>query len=580
MVISLILIAASALAAAEPPVADFVVSPDGNDANPGSLEEPFATIQRAQAAAREVIAQGLDNNLTVLIREGEYVLEEPLHFGPEDSGTDNFIVTYGAYPGEAPVLSGGRRLTGWTEADGGKWTLNVAEAAGEVWPFRQLFADGQRLPRGRFPNAPELLRVDAVSPDVTGITLKSAPPVANLAGKDAELVMYQNWSISRASIVSSDGSGLKLANPMGWIGHGSATTASPDKPAIIENALEFVDQPGEWYLDRTSGVLTYQAAEGEDPNTKTFIAPKLEQLLVVEGQPDNRVTNLRFEGLTFAYTEWTLPPFGYNGIQAGHYGTTTKDRTYVLPAGIEFTYAEQCALDSCRVVHFGPSGIGFGQQCRSNRVVGCALADIGGNGIMVGWRGKGELAGSSTDEDHHLSADWANPDDVPTGNEIAHNRIQTCGAINHGCVGIYDAFCAETRIAHNVMYAMPYTGISVGFRWDESETSQRGAIIEYNHVYDTMRMLADGGCLYTLGYQPGTVIRGNVFHDAHRSEFAHGGAPNNGIFFDQGSKGYHVAGNTIYDCSGGPIRFNQTNAGNMTWEDNGFDPGPDYRTEP
>ena len=204
----------------------------------------------------------------------------------------------------------------------------------------------------------------------------------------------------------------------------------------------------------------------------------------------------------------------------------------------------------------------------------------GGNGIMVGWRSKGELGDGSDNESFFLSADWANAEDVPTGNEIAHNEIHTCGAVNHGCVGIFDAFSAETRIAHNVMYAMPYTGISVGFRWDESPTSQRDTVIEYNHVYDTMRMLADGGCLYTLGWQPGTVIRGNVFHDVHRSEFAHGGAPNNGIFFDQGSKGYHVVGNTIYDSDGGPIRFNQTSPANMTWENNSFNVGPGYRVEP
>jgi hypothetical protein len=90
-------------------------------------------------------------------------------------------------------------------------------------------------------------------------------------------------------------------------------------------------------------------------------------------------------------------------------------------------------------------------------------------------------------------------------------------------------------------------------------------------------MLADGGCLYTLGYQPGTVIRGNLFYNVHRSEFAHGGAPNNGIFFDQGSQGYLVEGNIIHSTSGEPIRFNQTHEGNMTWNDNAFGVPP---TEP
>ncbi|MFO7974264.1 MAG: hypothetical protein R6V12_06495 [Candidatus Hydrogenedentota bacterium] len=215
MIIPLMLVISSALAAGDAPVFDFVVAPDGNDNNPGSLEKPFATIHRAQAAVRSEIAQGLVNNVTVLIREGEYILEKPLVFGPADSGTANFIVSYAAYPGETPVISGGHHLTGWEPNEGDKWTLNVAEVAGEVWPFRQLFADGRRLPCGRFPNPPDLLRVKGVSPDVTEITLKTAPPVPNLAGKNAELVMYQNWSISRVAIVSSESNVIKVANPMG-----------------------------------------------------------------------------------------------------------------------------------------------------------------------------------------------------------------------------------------------------------------------------------------------------------------------------------------------------------------------------
>lgn len=254
--------------------------------------------------------------------------------------------------------------------------------------------------------------------------------------------------------------------------------------------------------------------------------------------------------------------------------------THVLPLALEFTYAQDCTLESCRVTHTGACGIGFGPGCRQNSVRACQLADIGGNGIMVGWRGKGQITGTEKGGDFHLSGDWVDAGDVPTNNEIVSTILETCGAINHGCVGIFDAFAAGTRIAHNVVHAMPYTGISVGFRWDESDTNQRDTVIEYNHVYDTMKMLADGGCLYTLGYQPGTVIRGNVFHDAHRSKFAHGGAPNNGIFFDQGSKGYHVVGNTIYNTSGKPVRFNQTNNGNMTWENNSFDVGLNATPEP
>ena len=576
--ISTIVVAAMISMAA--PGADFYVATDGSDTNPGTEQAPFATPAQAQEAIRGLVAAGLAKDVTVFIRGGVYRLEEPLLFGPQDSGTEAFSVTYAAYPGEAVVLSGGRTIGDWRKGKGGLWTATAPEAASGQWPFRQLFADGVRLPRGRFPNAPELLRVKEVSEDVKTITLRGGLDVGDLAGGDAELVMYQNWSISRSAIVSTDGATVQVDDAMGWIGHGSMTTASRNKPAYLENALEFVDQPGEWYLDGKTGEVTYMAAKDEDPNERTFVAPRLEQLVVVAGTPDAPVRNVRFQGLAFEHTHWPLPAFGYMGIQAGHHGTRTDTETHVLPLALEFTYAENCALEHCTIAHTGATGIGFGQRCRANRVEACELDDIGGNGIMVGWRGKAPQGDEALAGDPDLAADWVDPDDAPLGNAITHCAVRRCGAVNHGCVGIFDAFSAETRIAHNLVTEMPYTGVSIGFRWDTSPTTQRGCVVEYNHIHDVMRMLADGGCIYTLGLQPGTVLRGNVLHNVHRSAYAHGGAPNNGIFFDQGSKSLHVESNTIYDTSGNPVRFNQCKPEDLTWKDNSFGLGTHNAVEP
>jgi len=237
---------------------------------------------------------------------------------------------------------------------------------------------------------------------------------------------------------------------------------------------------------------------------------------------------------------------------------------------IEYTHALDCVLLRCRLSHIGASGVGFGAGCQRNKVVGCEIFDIGGNGIMVGWRGK-EQAG----EGIKLDADWNDLNDAPVANEISNNFIHACGVVNHGCVGIWEAFSAESRIAHNLVTELPYTGISVGFRWNTSATSQRGCIVEYNHIHDVMKMVADGGGIYTLGLQPKTMLRGNLIYDVHRSNFAHGGAPNNGIFFDQGSKSFLVEGNIIYNTSGQPIRFNQTEKEWHTWRDNSFGIKPD-----
>src|SRR5262249_22376330 len=146
----------------------FYVSPGGNDAWSGKLAEtnkdktdgPFATIGKARDAIRSLKAQGpLTQPVTVFIHGGLYVLAESVVFTPEDSGTKECPITYAAYPGETPVLSGGRKITGWKklteevgdispEARGKLWVAEVPKD----WRFHQLFIDGKRMPRSATPN--------------------------------------------------------------------------------------------------------------------------------------------------------------------------------------------------------------------------------------------------------------------------------------------------------------------------------------------------------------------------------------------------------------------------------------------
>lgn len=550
---------------------DFYVAPDGDDAAPGSLEEPFATIQRAQQAVRELLKTNPGRDILVVLRDGTYVLPETLVFEPGDASPAHGVV-YAAHPGEHPVISGGRAITGWTQGEGNRWTARVPEGLAS---FRDLYVNDARLTRARFPNDTGTVRVASVSEDVTEIVLDTPLPADNLAGAGAELVVIQNWSITRVPVSRSDGARLVTPVPAGWIGHGDFTTTSANKPAFLEHALAFLDEPGEWYLDVAAGVVHYQAAPGEDPNARRFVAAALDRLVEVRGTPDAPVRGLRFEGIAFYHASWRLPEFGYIGIQAGHYGTRTDAPTYVLPAAIELRYAEQCRFDRCRIAHTGASGIAFGAGCRDNTVTHCALTDIGGNGVMVGMRDGHVKSDEEMAEDNYLAADWPDPErQRPVTNEIAYNEIARAAAVQFGAVGIFDAFSDGTHIHHNHVTELPYTGISVGFRWNTSPTSQRNARVEFNHIHDVMRVLADGGGIYTLGYQPGAVLRGNLIYDVHRSEIAHGGAPNNGIFFDQGSSGIHIEDTIIYQTSGEPIRFNQTDEAQFTWGTNYLGIGP------
>ena len=527
------------------------------------LKGAFYAFEEVQKRVRKQVEQGLNTGIVVYVHEGEYPVTRPLQFDNRDGGTDEYSVTYCAWPGDEAVISGGTKVKGWNKEN----HLWVAEApalkSGDLI-IRNLYRDGIRLTRGRFPNEGEMLKITEVSGDYKNISFNGK--LIQTSAPDAEIVVYEYWSIARAVLDQIGDNSVHGTTPLGWIGH-SACFAKSGMYAYLENGPEFIDIPGEWYADHTAGKIYYMASEEEDPNKHAFFFPVAGKLLEVIGDQTNPVKNLHFSGIRFAYSNWQLPEFGYNGIQAAHHGPAMKSGVpvYSIPAALDYKYTSGCTLSACTVSQTGSSGIAFGAGCLNNSVESCDIFDISANGIVIGQR-DGALAGNNW-----LDEDWENKADIPVGNRVYNCHIYRCGQELFGAVGIYDAFTQESWIAHNEVHDLPYTGISVGFAWHDTTTSHARSLIEYNRVYDVMKKLADGGCIYTLGRQPGTIIRNNVLYEAHRSRWTFGGAPNNGIFFDQGSSDLFIADNVIYDCSGGPIRFNTTGKVDMMWGKNYYD---------
>lgn len=139
LIVSLcVLLGASALAAASPKV-DYFIAKSGNDGWSGRLavpnvagtDGPFASVQGARDAIRKMkMSSELKKPITVLLRGGTYRVLEPVEFLPIDSGTKDAPITYAAYPGEKPVISGGIAITGWKKGKGGLWTADVPLAKG------------------------------------------------------------------------------------------------------------------------------------------------------------------------------------------------------------------------------------------------------------------------------------------------------------------------------------------------------------------------------------------------------------------------------------------------------------------
>jgi len=543
----------------------FYVSPDGDDANNGTAQQPFATIHRAQAAVRQKTEAGLKDDIVVYLGGGTYCLEKTLRFGPLDGGNSEHSVTYVAAAGEKVTISGGRAIRGWKRGKGGLWTVTLPDVKAGKWFFRHLYAEGKRLPRGRYPEE-GFLKIKSVSRDSKTLQFTEPLPERNFGGQDTEVVVVSNWSISRELIAQSSPAELTAETQIGWVGH-SGCMARPGLSAFLENGLSLVTKPGMWYLDRKSGTLYYRPADGEDPNRRPFVAPRLEQLVDIEGTPQHPVRNLAIQGVEFVYANWLIPEIGYDGLQACYYGTTVKEPDcFATHVAIEMDYCDGCRIDKCRIGRIGGSGIGVGAGCRDNRISGCEIYDIGASGVNVG----------HMKIKNPLQADWPSPRGVPTNNEVVTYDIHDWGLRTRGAHGIFDAMTRDTKIRHNEVARVPYGGIATGYRWDTQRTSQQGCLIEYNDVHEVMLKLNDSGCLYTLGFQPGSIIRGNLLHGVRIGGFAGGSICNNGIFLDEGSKGFLIEDNVIYDLQqqpnarNMPIRFHRSKHEWHIWINNTF----------
>ncbi len=542
----------------QPPTADYWVAPQGSDANPGTMEKPFATLGQAKAAVARRIAAGLDKDLVVMLRRGTYELGETLVFGPEDCGTAKHSVTYMAFPGEEVVISGGRRVQGWKQGTGGIWTVRLPESAKQALNARNLYVNGRRAVHARMPNADDKtgyweLAGAELTADLKRFTLTLPPGlVKNWPDADRiEVMVAGNWEINRKRVQSVDEkTGTIVLAPPHITGPAYIFPAR-GRWCYLAGARAFLDQPGEWHLDNTTGVLSYWPLPGENLQQAETVVPALQQLVKIAGRADQPAKNLHFRGIRFQYTDWQVPPGGYQGIQAGHFATAGEGGVSWprIIATVGCTHAQQCGFEDGALVCLGGCGIELADGCCDNLIQGYEVREVGSNGINVGGPNNEKLA--------------------PKDNRVQNNRVHDCGRDDYGAVGIWVGMSQRTIVAHNLVHDLPYTGISVGWQWNPEPTACKENHVEYNHVHDVMNRLCDGGCIYTLGFQPGTVIRGNHLHDVHRSQFAQG-APNNGMFIDEGSKGFLFEQNVIYNTAAELVRFNQCQKDWHTWRDNYF----------
>jgi parallel beta-helix repeat protein len=510
----------------------YYIAANGDNQNSGrSPDRPFATLEHARNAIRQLKQQQkgqLSQEVKVILRGGTYYLNQPFRLTPEDSGQENAIISYQAYPGETPILSGGKQIQGWQEETVNQrkmWTVKLPEVQQGKWYFQQLWVNGTRRYRARYP-AEGYLQIQEVTPHEDwqqghdNFIYGSKDLPQDISEQNGEAVVLNRWVESRLPIKEIDTNQNRLS-----FTKTSVFRLTPGDNYYLENILSALTTPGQWYLDSNQGKLYYLPLSGEKIDNTEVIAPVLENIVLLEGSSpqDQFVKYLNFSQLVFSHTDWQIPPkisgFAHNAF--GVSGAFLANST------------EYCTWDNCTFTHLGNHGLELFRGCHYNRILNSEFSDLGAGAIKIGER-----------KTHNPQI---KPQQISHHNQVVNNHIFDGGKFFHSAVGVRTVLSHDNLISRNHIHDLFYTGISNRGVWGFKDTNAYNNVVEYNHVHHIGKlangegpMLSDMGAIYNLGSQKGTVIRHNLVTDVSAARY--GGW---GIYLDEGSSYILIENNIV-----------------------------------
>ena len=559
--------------------ADYYVSTAGNDHWSGTLPEPnsdktdgpFATLDRARQAVLALKSKvylakdapiekrwigsphpfGRGKDILVYIREGHYYLDHPIQFGPADGGervetnlptgafeyhkVKDHYVTYAAYPGEKPVISGGLPVTGWKQ-NKGIWTASLKKDS-----VGMFLANGKKQVLARRPNSGYFVPA-SVSKNTNELNFRKGDlePWKDLTGNRVILLLRWHTGINSISRIDSK--------------RGCAALVSPEEGVVIippryylENLKAFLDTAGEWYFDKKAKEISYlPGKEVPDPNLAFTSVGNLSQLIGIRGEKGHPVRNLRFYGLTFE-----------SAVAGG--------------CALSFEYAHACELVESVVRSCAGTGVSVRAGCYQTRILENKVESIDNGGIYVTGSVK-PIWQNEVDYNKGVVSNIAgDSQNIIRETLISYNQVSDCGGVS-----ILANNTLSTTISHNyITRTRGRYGIDVG-DWSNQEDALDGNYtVEYNHLEDVQQDADDSGAIKTAGMVFNSVVRRNLVHRVHAGFFN----DNVAFWFDNMSQGWLTEENIYYDLEQGEMKYCAAQPEDNTYRNNFLIEKPQHAPE-
>lgn len=545
----------------------FYVATDGSDGwsgklaepNSGKTDGPFATLVRARDAVRELKGkQAPPEAIIVTVRGGKYYLGETLTFGAEDSGSSDFPIRYESYPGEKVILSGGKQVSGWKPFKGQILHTVLPGSKGGEWKFQQLFLNGERQTRSRYP------KYDAENPLYGGWAFLERPAEKGSMSS----FIYKPGTFSHHWVKPRNGVVVLMAGG-GWVdailpvkavdeetrkitmGHGfrnpdvapyyAPDAIHPGDRFRLENLLEELTEPGEWCLDSEEGILYFWPPNGPLKPTDEVVTPAVDTLVDING-----ASWLVISGITFTETG-DGDDFQRPGLDGYGPMYPTQGWKYCGEA-VHLKGAEHCIIENNRFHAVGGNGIYLERYNSRNVVRRNEISHAGANGIC--------LLGNHVPLGSVSEPMPGTREPLPMFNEVTDNHIHHCGILNKYVAGVFLGVSDSNLIAHNKMEHLPHHAINLGIN------GYGRNLIEYNEIHHVCEELRDNGAINAWmddsqsDERAGHIIRFNLMTDVEgcaTDAIGHILAPDgmaNGIYLDNNTSNCVIHGNIIVRASG------------------------------
>ena len=458
----------------------YFVSPAGDDANPGTLQEPFTTLQRAQQAIRQKRGD-------VFLRSGTYYLPKTLVFTAQDSGTKDVPVVYQAYKNEQPVISGGVRLENldWQPYTNGIFKAKVPADL----QTQEIFVNGERQILARYPNYDS--KAKYFDGFTSGADIKQrASRWADPVGGYLHAMQSSLWGDFTWRITGKDANG-DLTKVGGWQNNRGGGQNANTK--FVENIFEELDAPGEWFLNSKRHTLYFYPPAGLDLKTAVVEATRLRTLIEFRGDEAHSVKWIMLRGLVFRQAART--------VMDTREPLLRSDWAIYRGGAIFFNGAEDCALEDSFIDQVGGNAIFVNNYNRRVVIRGTQIARAGASGIC--FVGDPQAARSplfnyyNYYQVHQLAEIDRTPgpktDNFPADCLVDDCLIHETGRVEKQTAGVEIDLAQDITVRHCSIYDVPRAGINIG------DGCWGGHVIEFCDVFDTVKETGDHGSFNSWG---------------------------------------------------------------------------------